>query len=773
MMLNVCRVRGLIAVFALSWLLLPLSYSQSDAELEARLTLADKNRPEIERAMKNVPAEQRAGMWFLIENMPQSDLQTLHADYLLKNVALAYEARQTAKWGSAIPEDVFLNEVLPYANINERRDEWRQEFRTQFLPLVRDLDRPGLAAARLNQVIFKQLNVQYSTKRKRADQGPRESIESGLASCTGLSILLIDACRSVGIPARFVGTPLWSDKSGNHSWVEVWDDGWHFTGAAEAAGDNLDQAWFIDRAGTANADAPEHAIYAVSFKKTPLIFPMVWDRNNRDVFAVNVTDRYLKREVSMPEGFIRMRFKTLGPVGTDRCQANLTIRDSSGKVVFRGQSKDERFDANDHVTTSLAAGEKYVVEVRHSSGVSTEEFLAAEDGKLITIKTHVPTTAVNQLIEYLKQPMDKRKPLIEEEFANVPLSAEEARSAEQLLWEDHVSQLKQVRQAEMKEKIIRAENVEMPFEFKVFGQRPAAGHCLVISMHGGGGAPKQVNDRQWENQKSLYELDEGIYVAPRGPTDTWNLWHQSHIDVLFTRLIENFVALEGVDPSRIYLTGYSAGGDGVYQLAPRMADQFAAAAMMAGHPNETRPLGLRNLPFTLHVGGKDAAYNRNSIAQSWADELGKLRTADPLGYEHWAKIYPEKGHWMDREDREGVKWMMSFRRNMTPDKVVWLQDDVVHDRFYWLACDPTKSKQGDLTVVARNGNEFTIEQASGSMPQLLLRDGMVDLDQEIIVKDTSKILWSGKVKRTMRTIVQTLERRGDPEAIFSAKIELP
>ena len=34
-------------------------------------------------------------------------------------------------------------------------------------------------------------------------------------------------------------------------------------------------------------------------------------------------------------------------------------------------------------------------------------------------------------------------------------------------------------------------------------------------MHGGGGAPKRVNDSQWENQKRLYKLDEGLYVSPR------------------------------------------------------------------------------------------------------------------------------------------------------------------------------------------------------------------------------------------------------------------
>ena len=72
-----------------------------------------------------------------------------------------------------------------------------------------------------------------------------------------------------------------------------------------------------------------------------------------------------------------------------------------------------------------------------------------------------------------------------------------------------------------------------------------------------------------------------------------------------------------LDPNKVYLMGYSAGGDGVYQLAPRMADRFAAAAMMAGHPNETSPLGLRNLPFTIHMGENDTPYKRNKVAAEW------------------------------------------------------------------------------------------------------------------------------------------------------------
>ena len=132
---------------------------------------------------------------------------------------------------------------------------------------------PAKPPQRLNEKLFKLVNVKYSTGRRKADQSPSESMETGLASCTGLSILLIDACRSVGVPARLVGTPMWMNMRGNHTWLEVWDDGWHFTGAAEPDPKGLDHTWFQHDASEAQKDSAQHAIYASSFKKTDLAFP--------------------------------------------------------------------------------------------------------------------------------------------------------------------------------------------------------------------------------------------------------------------------------------------------------------------------------------------------------------------------------------------------------------------------------------------------------------------------------------------------------------------
>lgn len=383
-----------------------------------------------------------------------------------------------------------------------------------------------------------------------------------------------------------------------------------------------------------------------------------------------------------------------------------------------------------------------------------------------------PAAPANRAVSQLRQYLDRQAPssLADQTFAQTPLTAQAAEEAQQLLWEAHAANIRQTRAQEMQDKVITQGNLRMPFFYRTFGEKPANGRSLYISMHGGGGAPPQVNDQQWENQKRLYEPDEGIYLAPRAPTNTWNLWHEGHIDDMFDRLIENLIVLEDVDPNRVYIMGYSAGGDGVYQLAPRMADRLAAAAMMAGHPNDASPLGLRNIAFTLHMGGRDAAYNRNVIAQQWAERLAELREQDPQGYEHWVKIYPQHGHWMQREDAVAVPWMAKYTRNPFPDKVVWHQSGRTHNRFYWLAVDDDQKRGGTTVVARREGQRIIIESCDVDRLRIRLNDAMLDLDQPVVVEYDGKQLFSGRVKRTIATVAQTLEERGDPASVYCAEV---
>ena len=374
-----------------------------------------------------------------------------------------------------------------------------------------------------------------------------------------------------------------------------------------------------------------------------------------------------------------------------------------------------------------------------------------------SIDLEASASAVAALQAFLEVPPGERAAIHDEPFAAVPLSRDDAAAARALLIDDHAARIR---------------DLAMPFTIKVFGAKPERGRSMVVSMHGGGGAPKTVNDSQWENQKRLYTLDEGVYVVPRAPTDSWNLWHQAHIDPLFDRLIENLIVFEEVDPDRVYLMGYSAGGDGVFQLAPRMADRFAAAAMMAGHPNETSPLGLRNLPFTIHMGGNDAAYNRNQLAAAWQETLADLQAEDPEGYPHLVTIHRDKGHWMDREDAAALPWMMQYRREPFPDRVVWKQDDVTHGRFYWLAVAMDQAKAGQLMRAEVKGQEIVVTAEALNQLTLRLSDSLLNLDEAIKVNVNGKVVFDGKVERSAGSLWGSLNERMDLSAASCATLKV-
>lgn len=377
---------------------------------------------------------------------------------------------------------------------------------------------------------------------------------------------------------------------------------------------------------------------------------------------------------------------------------------------------------------------------------------------------------VAELSAWLKLPADERPPLAEQPFSKAGLSKNDCESATKLLLEDFQNRIQKNRSAEWKAKSIKLEKLEMKFDYRVFGKKPADGRSLFISMHGGGGAPARVNDQQWKNQIRLYEPEEGVYLAPRAPTNTWNLWHQGHIDDFFTRIIEDAIVLEGVNPNRVYIMGYSAGGDGVYQLAPRMADQIAAAAMMAGHPNGVSPIGLRNIGFALYMGGKDGAYNRNKIAAQWKVKLAELQKNDPTGYQHVVKIYPQYGHWMNREDKIAVPWMAKFTRDPNPTKIVWKQTGKIHNRFYWLSVDEKNRIGGSEVIATRDGQNFKIESASSiSSINLRLNDQLANLDQPITITAPDGTQSKVAAKRTIATLYQSLSERVDPSAIYSSE----
>ena len=256
---------------------------------------------ELETLMAETPMEQQREMAFLIKNMPDFDRDTMDLALLKENVEYAHMVRERYTWAKQLPEDVYLYDVLPYHVVDEVRDSWRKELYEMFAPAVDSCNTMYDAICAVNANIPRLTGVDYNTKREKTNQSPRESMRQGMASCTGLAILLVDAYRAVGIPARFAGTASWHDNRGNHSWTEVWLDGkWRVTEYYFPS--KLDHLWFMPDASKADANNRTYAIYATRFGKADDWFPMVWadgDVEGRPieelpkwVGAENVTKRY-------------------------------------------------------------------------------------------------------------------------------------------------------------------------------------------------------------------------------------------------------------------------------------------------------------------------------------------------------------------------------------------------------------------------------------------------------------------------------------------------
>lgn len=263
-----------------------------DALLRTALEKSGERKDSLQYFLNTVPMRQYEAASFLIAYMPERDLKSLSIPYIKDQIDGAYKVKKAFSWCSKLPDSIFFNEVLPYYCFDEDRDNWRNDFYLKFAPLVKDSKDVREAIKVVNANIRNILSVDYNTKRSIVNISPFQSMKEKMATCTGLSFLLVDAFRSVGIPARMAGTPMWTNMKGNHSWVEVWVDGeWYFT---EYYPEDLNKAWFIADAGRADISNPRHWIYASSYKPKETYFRLEWDTLSKAVHAENVTKRYIQ-----------------------------------------------------------------------------------------------------------------------------------------------------------------------------------------------------------------------------------------------------------------------------------------------------------------------------------------------------------------------------------------------------------------------------------------------------------------------------------------------
>ena len=380
------------------------SYNPDSDEALQTVIEASERGEELRKLVAETPAEEQRDMAYLIVNMPEHDREGMDLELLKENVAYANIARNKYAWAKELPEEVYLCDVLPYAVVDEVRDSWRKDMYEMFAPAVDTCETMYDAICAVNANIPALTGVHYNTKREKTNQSPSESIRQGMASCTGLSILLVDAYRAVGIPARFAGTASWHDNRGNHSWTEVWLDGeWRVTEYYFPS--QLDHLWFMADAAKANGEDRNYAIYATRFAGGNDWFPMVWADEGEDaavedlpkwVGAENVTQHYIDLAYDQYTRHLEAGTHTFLRIAGYKEQGKTQHSDdrvAMGVDIFRGTEQmgggltaGELRDMNDFFSVLLPKNTEYELRYYNEAGeLQTQAVALGEEEMLISI----------------------------------------------------------------------------------------------------------------------------------------------------------------------------------------------------------------------------------------------------------------------------------------------------------------------------------------------------------------------------------------------------
>eukprot|EP00587_Corethron_hystrix_P008553 CAMPEP_0113318216 /NCGR_PEP_ID=MMETSP0010_2-20120614/12856_1 /TAXON_ID=216773 ORGANISM="Corethron hystrix, Strain 308" /NCGR_SAMPLE_ID=MMETSP0010_2 /ASSEMBLY_ACC=CAM_ASM_000155 /LENGTH=309 /DNA_ID=CAMNT_0000175439 /DNA_START=117 /DNA_END=1046 /DNA_ORIENTATION=+ /assembly_acc=CAM_ASM_000155 len=226
-------------------------------------------------------------------------------------ISFTLDAKQKYPWTSHVPKDIYFEYVASFCSVNEPRNNWRPLFHAVVEKIVQELTSgtgskggtPNVeqVVRAVNQNIWDRFHTEkeifFQSGQTPLIYDPMSILAYGYASCTGLSIFLVDALRAAGIPARLAGTPAWNgeEENGNHTWIEFFgsDSNWHIMESKPASGqddkDLLDpcQWWFCNHERVSGT-----SFYAARLDRSlgnDNVFPLAWDMGNHDVIGEDRT----------------------------------------------------------------------------------------------------------------------------------------------------------------------------------------------------------------------------------------------------------------------------------------------------------------------------------------------------------------------------------------------------------------------------------------------------------------------------------------------------
>ncbi len=186
-------------------------------------------------------------MKYLYVTAPYSDLVNYSFEDIQDFAGHGLFLYNTLERVKELPEEMFLNYILDHRVNEEEVLPCRTLFWNELKDRIEEKNAKD-AAIEVNYWCAEEATYHSGDDRTL----PALTVyRRGYGRCGEESVFLVNALRSVGIPARQVYVPRWSHCDDNHAWVELWCEGkWYFTGACEPLM-ILNKGWFTNASSRA------------------------------------------------------------------------------------------------------------------------------------------------------------------------------------------------------------------------------------------------------------------------------------------------------------------------------------------------------------------------------------------------------------------------------------------------------------------------------------------------------------------------------------------
>ena len=336
------------------------------------------------------------------------------------------------------------------------------------------------------------------------------------------------------------------------------------------------------------------------------------------------------------------------------------------------------------------------------------------------------------------------------------------------------------------------------------GYDPTKPMQLRVQLHGGVGRPSPNTPARGDKPSGLsspartvnrIEGEQQIYLHPSGwAAAQW--WDEEQIDNIL-RAVDALKRKYNIDESRIYLTGISDGGTGVYYMALKEPNPWSSylplngsiaviRAPQNGADGEMYGNNLTNAPLYIVNGELDNLYPVDQVEPhvKWFQSMGVPLVFSPQ---------PGAGHntaWWPTEREPFETFVREHARIAHPAKLSWETERTdKFNRNRWLVINELRQDASRATElkdrgffqhtklsgrvdVTRDGNAFEVKVRDVAAVTLLLSPDVIDFSKPVTVTVNGKPAFAGLVKKDPATLLRWAARDNDRTTLYGAELRM-